>query len=81
MSDNKMFPVLSQLSSQFLAIPSTSAPSEKNSSRSVLVLTAKHSRLASRIVSVIVIMSENENTVRKHIEKVYSGAHPKVFLP
>lgn len=81
MSDRKKFPILSQLASQFLAIPATSAPSERNFSRSALVLTAKRSRLASPIVSAIVLMSENEDAVRKHIEKMYPGGHPKVFLP
>ena len=26
-------------------------------------------------------MSKNEDAVRKHIEKMYPGGHPKVFLP
>ena len=71
MSNRKKFPILSQLASKFLAIPATLVPSERNFSRSTLVLTAKRSRLASpsRIISVIVLMSENEDTVRKHIEK------------
>ena len=42
---------------------------------------AKRSRLASGVVSAIVLMSENEDAVRKHIEKMYHGGHPKVFLP
>jgi len=81
MSDRKKFPILSQLASQFLAIPATSAPSERNFSRSALVLTAKRSRLASRIISAIVLMSESEDAVRKHLETMYPGGHPKVFLP
>ena len=82
MCKRKKFPILSQVASQFLAIPATSAPLERNFSRSALVLTAKRSRLVSRIVSAVVLMSENEDAVtsRKHIKKMYPGGHPKVFL-
>ena len=81
MSDRKKFPILTQLAGQFLAIPATSAPLERNYSRSALVLTARRSRLASRVVSAVVLMSENEDAIRKHVEKFYPGGHPKIFLP
>ena len=81
MCHRKKFPILSQLASQFLAIPATSAPSERNFSRSALVLTAKCTRLALCIVSAIVLVSENKDAVWKHVKKMYPGGHPKVFLP
>ena len=45
-----------------------------------MVLFARRSRLASRIASAIVLVSENEDAVRKNIEKMHPGGYSNVFL-
>ena len=75
MDENEKFPILAQLAKHFLAIPATSAPSERTWSRSAGVTTAKRSRLDASVTSGTTFVKENEDILRKHYERVVSGAN------
>ena len=79
----KRFPILAQVSNIFLAIPATSAPSERMWSRGAGVLTAKRNRLAAEITSSTMFLKENMEILRKHYKEVVKGVKDPVplYLP
>ena len=67
--DNKaLFPVLFELSLKFLAIPATSAPSERIWSISARYLTKLRSQLKPEIVASMIFLKENGHILKKHYE-------------
>jgi hypothetical protein len=60
------FPVLARLSRKLLAIPATSAPSERVWSRVSSVLTMKRARMKSDVASDIMYIRENIDILRKY---------------
>jgi hypothetical protein len=81
MSERDRLPILCQLARQFLAIPATSAPSERIWSRAAAVLTAKRNRLNADVASANIFLRDNEEVIRKHHESLFPGGHDKLFLP
>ena len=69
--ENKaMYPVLFQLSLKFLAIPATSAPSERIWSISVRYLTKLGSQLKPEIVASMIFLKENGSILKKHYSEL-----------
>ncbi len=64
------FPELSQLASEFLSIPATSAPSERIWSRAARVITAKHARLSSKVTSRMIFVQENVKLMCEHWDEL-----------
>jgi len=79
--ENGKFPILAQSAKHFLAIPATSAPSERIWSRSAGVATAKRSRLDASVTSGTMFVKENEEILRKHYKRVVSGASGSLSAP
>ena len=79
----KMFPILAPLAQMFLAIPATSAPSERMWNRGASVLTAKRNRFAAEVTSSTMFLKENVDILRKHYEEVVKGVKDPVplYLP
>ena len=79
----KRFPILAPLAQMFLAIPATSAPSERMWNRGAGVITAKRNRLAAEITSCTMFLKENVEILRKHYEEVVKGVKDPVplYLP
>ena len=75
------FPILCQLAEVFLAIPATSAPSERIWSRSAAVLTAKKSRMSSEVASCIMFLKENGAVVRENMEFALRRAKETKTVP
>ena len=76
----KRFPILAPLAQMFLAIPATSAPSERMWNRGASVLTAKRNRLAAEVTSSTMFLKENVEILRKHYEEVVKGVKGPVPL-
>ena len=83
MTEGSKFSVLGRLAQVFLAIPATSAPSERIWSRTSGVLTTLRNRLAPELATGTMFMKENFELVRKHWEAVTKGEQnpPLLFLP
>lgn len=77
------YPILCKLAKAFLAIPATSAPSERIWSRSSKVLTDEASRLDPLYVSCEMFLKENEWILNKYYgpmtEKMKNA--PPLFVP
>lgn len=66
----RSFPILWKLAKIFLAIPATSAPSERIWSRSAGVLTSRRANLDEGITSGIIFLKENSQVLRTYWEEV-----------
>ena len=77
------YPTLAKLAVTFLAVPATSAPSERIWSRAARVLTAKRASLKSEVTSRIMFIRENAALLRKCYDELSSddGIDLKEFLP
>jgi hypothetical protein len=64
------FPVLARLARKLLAIPASSAPSERVWSRVSTVLTAKRARMKSEVAADIMYIRENLVIMRKHYVEI-----------
>ena len=70
MEEREPFTILSQMAKAFLAIPATSAFSERMWSRSVNILSAKTARLKANVTSATMFVAENTEVLRKHYEQI-----------
>ena len=64
------YPILARLAREFLAIPATSAPSERVWSRAAQVLTHKRSKIKSTLSERIMFIRENSSLVHKHYAEI-----------
>jgi hypothetical protein len=64
------FPELSQLASEFLSIPATSAPSERIWSRAARVITAKRAQLSSEVTFCMIFVQENVKLICEHWDEL-----------
>jgi hypothetical protein len=64
------FPFLARLARKLLAIPASSAPSERVWSRVSTVLTAKRARMKSEVAADIMYIRENLVIMRKHYVEI-----------
>lgn len=60
------FPLLAKLAQVYLAIPATSAPSERVWSRAARILTCKRSKLQPEVAQGMMYLMENSYLLRKH---------------
>ena len=65
------FKVVWELAEEFLAIPATSADSERAFSNSNNVLTLKRTRLASQLVDDAVHLKQNQEVIDGILEDIY----------
>ena len=79
--NEKIFPELSALASEFLSIPATSAPLEQIWLRASRVITAKRARIKPEITSRIIICQENSNLIREHWDTLMNVPLPDNYLP
>ena len=68
--NEKVYPVLARLAKDFLAIPATSARSEKMFHLASRVISAKRAELSERISSGIMFVRENVALLRKHYARL-----------
>ncbi len=76
---------------KYLAIPATSAPSERIWSRASRVLTVKQNRMSEKVTSAIMYCQENRELLlkyyaeiakeRMHPDDYHLIEHHKIFLP
>ena len=64
------YPILSRMAKAFLAIPATSAPSERIWSRVALILTTKRANLDPEVASGMMFVRENLEILRKHYDEL-----------
>lgn len=64
------YPILSRMAKAFLAIPATSAPSERIWSRVALILTTKRANLDPEVASGMMFVRENLDILRKHYKEL-----------
>ncbi len=64
------FPELSQLASEFLSIPATSAPSERIWPRAARVITAKRAQLSPKVNSRMIFVQENVKLMCEHWDEL-----------
>ena len=79
--ENK-YPTIAPLAAIVLAIPATSAPSERVWSQSALVMNVKRARMDEDISSAIIFVKHNLPVLRKHynvVSKGVKGALPSKF--
>ena len=69
----RQFPILWKLAEVFLAIPATSAPSERIWSRASQVLTIRRANLDEEITSGIMFVKENKQVLRSYWKEVTKG--------
>jgi hypothetical protein len=60
------FPLLATLAREYLAIPATSAPSERIWSRASRILSLKRARLKPEVAQQIMFVKENLSILHKH---------------
>ena len=60
-NNENQFPLIAKMAKRYLAIPATSAPSERVWSLSAFVINAKRARLDSEVVSKMMFIEENVN--------------------
>ena len=65
------FPRVWKLAEEYLAIPATSAPSERAFSSAGNMLTLKRARLGSELVDDGVLLKANKDLIEKLLEKMY----------
>jgi len=64
------YPTIARLAREFLAIPATSAPSERVWSRAAQVLTHKRSKIKSALSERIMFIRENSSLLHKHYAEI-----------
>jgi hypothetical protein len=64
------FELLASLAYVYLAIPATSAPSERIWSRAARILTCKRSKLKPEVTQSMMLLKENAHLVRKHYSQI-----------
>jgi hypothetical protein len=65
------FPLLSQLALRYLAIPATSASSERLWSRAANIITKSRTQLEGHVVSDLIMLKENGCILEKHGASIY----------
>jgi hypothetical protein len=75
------FKVLARLAQEFLAIPATSAPSERVWSRASRILTMKRARLDSELSSRIMFARENAMLLHHHYNTITGESVEDAILP
>lgn len=65
------FPVLSILAMRYLAIPATSAASERLWSRASNIITKSRSQIRSHVVADLMFLKENGHILQKHAESIF----------
>jgi len=70
--ENQMYQLLNfeRLAVKYLAIPATSAPSERIWSRAARVLTAKRNKLSEEVSSAIMYCKENRELLHKYYAEI-----------
>ena len=83
MDERKRFLILSQMAKAFLAIPATSASSERMWSRSGKIFSAKTASLKANVTSAIMFVAENAEVLRKHYDQIVETVNDPVpfYLP
>lgn len=71
------FPVLSILAMRYLAIPATSAASERLWSRASNIITNRRSQIRHHVVADLMFLKENGHILQKHAESIYG--RPRVL--
>lgn len=70
-ADNESkFPVLSVLAIRYLAIPATSAPSERLWSIASLIITKTRTQLHGHVVTDMIFLKENGHILQKHAAEI-----------
>lgn len=64
------FELLAALAFVYLAIPATSAPSERIWSRAAIILTCKRSKLKPEVAQSMMLLKENAHLVRIHYSQI-----------
>ena len=75
------FPILAQLSKQFLSILTTTDPSERIWSRNAGVATFKQSRMDASATIDAIFLKENEEILRKHYKTILNKASESLLTP
>lgn len=68
-ANDKAFPNLAKLAKIILAIPATSAPSERNFSYAGILITNKRSQLSPTKVEKILFVHDNFNNLKDELDK------------
>ena len=68
--NEKTYPHIACLARSYLAIPATSAPSERIFSRAGRLLTVKRASMSSDIAQRMMIISENASVLQKHYDAI-----------
>jgi len=68
--NEKTYPHIACLARSYLAIPATSAPSERIFSRAGRLLTAKRASMSSDIAQWMMIIGENSSILQKHYDAI-----------
>ena len=76
------YPIIAPLAKLFLAIPASSAPSERVWSRAARVITIRRARMKQDVAASIMFLRENIHLLDKHydeVSKTVVGALPREF--
>ena len=75
------FPILTKLAMRYLAIPATSAASERVWSRASRIISMKRARLSLEVVERIMFVRENNWILHKYYEEITGKKVKDVYLP
>ena len=75
------FPILAKLARRYLAIPATSAASERVWIRASQIISMKRARLSSEVVERIMFVRENNWILHKYYEEITGKKVKDVYLP
>lgn len=71
------FPLLTELAHVYLAIPATSAPSERVWSRASRILTCKRSTMKPEVAQGMMFLLENSHVLKKHYKDIAPKYRPR----
>ena len=70
-TNSVQFPLLSTLALRYLAIPATSASSERLWSRASNIITKSRTQLEGHVVADLIMLKENGHILKEHAESIY----------